>query len=118
MGKTRNDKENPLAAFAAASASAERARYEFTLYVAGTTPSSQRAVVNIRRFCETELQGRYDLEIVDLCRNPALASSELIIAAPTLVKRGPLPERRFIGDLSRTDRLRQGLDLLPLATTG
>lgn len=118
MGKTRSKAENPLAAFAAASVLAEHARYVFTLYVAGTTPSSQRAVVNIRRFCETELQGRYDLEIVDLCRHPALASNELIIAAPTLIKRGPLPERRFIGDLSQTDRLRQGLDLLPLAATG
>ena len=65
MVKQRNKSKNPLAAFAAASALAEQARYLFTLYVAGTTPSSQRAVVNIRRFCETELQGRYDLEIVD-----------------------------------------------------
>lgn len=118
MGKQRADKGTSLAAFAAAAEVAERARYVFTLYVTGTTPRSRRAVVNIRRFCETELRGRYDLEIVDLCQYPALAAGELIIAAPTLIKRQPFPERRFIGDMSQTDRLREGLELLKPAASG
>lgn len=118
MAKRRDTQAATLAAFATASAVAEHARYVLTLYVTGTTPHSRRAVVNIRRFCEAELQGRYDLEIVDLCQNPALAAGELIIAAPTLIKRQPLPERRFIGDMSKTGRLREGLELRPPADSG
>lgn len=118
MGKQHGKKAASLAAFAAAAAATERARYVFTLYVTGTTPHSRRAVLNIRRLCETELQGRYDLEIVDLCQHPALAAGALIIAAPTLIKRQPLPERRFIGDMSQTDRLRDGLELVKPATSG
>jgi len=118
MARQRRKVENLHDALAAASAAAARARYKLTLYVTGTTPRSQTALVNVRRLCETELHGRYDLEVVDLCKDPALAADEFIIAAPTLVKRQPLPERRFIGDMSQTDRLREGLQLLvPAAST-
>src|SRR5688572_17757897 len=87
------------------------ARYLLKLYIVGTTPRSSRAIVNIRKICDEHLAGRYDLEVVDVLRNPALAAGEQIIAAPTLIKKLPLPLRRFIGDMSETDRILLGLDL-------
>jgi circadian clock protein KaiB len=67
--------------------------------------------VNIRRICEEHLRGRYDLEVVDISEHPTLAQGEQIIAAPTLIKKLPLPLRRFIGDMSQTERILLGLDL-------
>jgi circadian clock protein KaiB len=90
---------------------ADANRYVLRLYIIGTTPQSMRAVANIRRICDTHLKNRYDLEIVDLSHRPALARGEQIIATPTLIKKLPLPLRRFIGDLSQTDRILVGLDL-------
>jgi circadian clock protein KaiB len=103
---------NSVAEFeAAAAAAAADARYVLRLYVTGTTPHSARAIVNIRKICEEHLHGRYELEVVDISKHPALAEGEQIIAAPTLVKELPLPLRRFIGDMSQTDRILVGLDL-------
>lgn len=101
--------ENELEAMNAAADS--NGHYVLRLYVTGTTPRSTRAIVNIRKFCEEHLQGRYDLEVVDLSQRPALAEGEQIIAAPTLIKKLPLPLRRFIGDMSQTERILIGLDL-------
>jgi circadian clock protein KaiB len=81
------------------------------LYIAGTTPRSSRAVANIRDICKHNLKGRYELEVIDIYQKPALAQGEQIIAAPTLVKQLPLPLRRFIGDLSDTERILVGMDL-------
>lgn len=92
-------------------AAVDPARYVLRLYVTGTTPHSRRAIVNIRKICEEHLQGRYDLEVVDIAQHPTLAEGEQIIAAPTLIKKRPLPLRRFIGDMSQTDRILLGLDL-------
>jgi len=89
----------------------ERHQYVLCLYVTGTTPRSMRAISNIRKICEDHLEGRYDLEVVDISQHPTLAEGEQIIAAPTLIKKLPLPLRRFIGDLSQTDRILLGLDL-------
>jgi circadian clock protein KaiB len=86
-------------------------QYVLTLYITGLTPRSIQAISNIRTICEKHLKGRHDLQIVDIAQHPALAEGEQIIAAPTLVKTLPLPLRRFIGDLSQTDRLLNGLDL-------
>ena len=86
-------------------------KYVLRLYIAGTTPRSTRAVANIRDICERNLNGRYELEVVDIYQKPALAKGEQIIAAPTLVKHLPLPLRRFIGDLSDTERILVGMDL-------
>ena len=86
-------------------------RYVLRLYITGLTPRSTEAVANIRRICEEHLRGRYDLEVIDIYRKPKLAEGEQIIATPTLIKRLPLPLRRFIGDMSRTDRILLGLDL-------
>jgi circadian clock protein KaiB len=85
--------------------------YVLRLYVTGSTPRSARAISNIRKICEEHLEGRYDLEIVDISLHPTLAEGEQIIAAPTLIRKLPLPLRRFIGDMSNTDRILLGLDL-------
>lgn len=85
--------------------------YILRLFVAGTSAHSSRAIVNIRKICEEHLAGRYELEIVDLAIDPSRAEGDQIIAAPTLLRVKPLPQRRFIGDLSRTERILAGLDL-------
>lgn len=100
-----------LAGFEAAVAKLDHVRYVLRLYVTGTTRNSERAIVNIRKICEDHLRGRYDLEVVDISQHPTLAEGEQIIAAPTLVKKLPLPLRRFIGDMSQTERILLGLDL-------
>jgi circadian clock protein KaiB len=88
-------------------------KYVLRLYIAGLTPRSQRAITNIKKICEENLQGRYDLEVIDVYQKPVLAKGEQIIAAPTLIKKLPLPLRRFIGDLSDSERILLGLDLRP-----
>ncbi|MBE0531754.1 MAG: circadian clock KaiB family protein [Rhodospirillales bacterium] len=95
----------------AAVAARANAHYVLRLYVTGTTSRSGRAVANIRKICEDHLEGRYDLEVVDITQHPTLAEGEQIIAAPTLIKKLPLPLRRFIGDMSQTERILIGLDL-------
>lgn len=85
--------------------------YVLRLYVTGTTPKSLRAIANLQKICEAHLKGRYDLEVIDLYQQPALAEGEQIVAAPTLIKRLPDPLRRIIGDLSNTERVLVGLDL-------
>jgi circadian clock protein KaiB len=83
------------------------------LYVAGQTPNSVRAIENIKRICEEFLKGHYDLEVIDIYQQPVLAKGEQIIAVPTLIKKLPQPLRRFIGDMSATERILVGLDLRP-----
>jgi len=90
--------------------------YVLRLYVAGMTPRSTLAVTNIKKICEEHLQGRYSLEVIDLYKSPALADGEQIIAAPTLLKKLPLPLRKFIGDMSNTEKIIVGLDLRPQKT--
>jgi circadian clock protein KaiB len=108
---------SPLAAMEAAASAEAGSPYILRLYVAGPTPQSTRAVVNIRKICDEHLPGRYQLEVLDLLQNPAAAKRDQIIAAPTLARISPLPARRFIGDLSQTDRILKGLGLpcLPAA---
>jgi len=86
-------------------------KYCLRLYVTGTTPKSTRAITNIKRICEEHLKGRYTLEVIDIYQQPLLARAEQIIAAPTLIKRLPLPLRKFIGDMSDDGRILLGLDL-------
>ena len=95
----------------AAAATRANTHYVLRLYVTGSTSQSSRAISNIRKICEEHLQGRYELEVVDISQHPTLAIGEQIIAAPTLIKRLPLPLRRFIGDMSQTERILLGLDL-------
>ncbi|MDO8938300.1 MAG: circadian clock KaiB family protein [Methylicorpusculum sp.] len=107
----KNSLPTELEAMEAAADAHDTAHYVLKLYITGTTPSSMKAIVNIRKICEEHLLGRYDLEIVDISQQPMLAEGEQIIAAPTLIKKLPLPLRRFIGDLSQTERILLGLDL-------
>ncbi len=88
-------------------------QYVLRLYVTGMTPRSARAVENLRTVCDEYLEGRYDLEVIDIYQQPALTKGEQIIAAPTLIKKLPLPMRRIIGDMSNRDGLLLGLDLVP-----
>jgi circadian clock protein KaiB len=81
------------------------------LYVTGMTPKSVRAIANVRTICEDHLKGRYELEVIDLYQRPQLAQGEQINAAPTLIKKLPLPLRRIIGDMSKSERVLVGLDL-------
>ena len=83
------------------------------MYIAGTSSKSVRAVANIKEICESSLKNRYDLEVIDIYQQPVLMKGEQIIAAPTLVKKLPLPLRKFIGDMSDTERILVGLDLRP-----
>jgi circadian clock protein KaiB len=83
------------------------------LYVTGTTSKSIRAIQNVRRICEEHLKDLYDLEVIDIYKNLPLARGDQIIAAPTLIKRLPLPLRQLIGDMSDEQRVLVGLDLRP-----
>jgi circadian clock protein KaiB len=85
--------------------------YRLRLYVAGQTPKSVLAFTNLKQICEDHLQGRYEIEIVDLLKNPQLARGDQILAVPTLVRRLPEPIKKIIGDLSNTERVLVGLDL-------
>lgn len=87
--------------------------YLLRLFVTGTTANSMRAIENIKEICEEHLKGRYTLEVVDIYQQGELARKENIIAAPTLIKRLPLPLRKLIGDLANKDRILVGLDLRP-----
>ena len=86
-------------------------RYVLRLYVTGMTPRSTEAFASIKALCEERLQGRYELEVIDIYQHPQLAIDEQIIAVPTLVKKLPAPLRRLVGDLSNEERVLLGLDL-------
>jgi circadian clock protein KaiB len=87
-------------------------RYVLRLFVTGILPNSARAVINSKAICEKHLQGRYELEIIDIYQQPSLALAEDIIAIPVLIKKFPLPEERVIGDLSDSETVLKGLHLV------
>jgi len=86
-------------------------KYLLRLFVTGQTPRSVKSIENLKRLCERYLKGRYELEVIDIYQQPGLASENQIIAAPTLIKKLPLPLRRLVGDFSNQDRVVVGLDL-------
>ena len=88
-------------------------KYVLRLYVTGITPRSTKAIANVKEICEEYLKGRYELEVIDIYQQPKLAQGEQIIAAPTLIKKLPLPLRRLIGDMSDTEKFLVGIDLKP-----
>ena len=108
---TKPEPDSTTAAFIKAARESQTEQYVLRLYVTGMTPRSIRAVENVRAICEEHLQGRYDLEVIDIYQQPTLAEGEQIIAAPTLIKKLPLPLRKVIGDMSSTERVLVGLDL-------
>jgi circadian clock protein KaiB len=89
----------------------KNAHYELTLFVAGASDLSGRAILNVRAICETYLPGRYDLEVVDLFQHPELVAASRVLAAPTLVKEQPLPRRVLVGDMSDRERVLVSLDI-------
>jgi circadian clock protein KaiB len=97
--------------FAQALEKSSNNHYVLRLYVTGITPKSRVAIQNIKQICEENLRGRYDLEVIDIYQQPDLIRKEQILAAPTLIKKLPLPLRKIIGDMSNTDRILVGLDL-------
>ena len=86
-------------------------KYLLRLYVSGVTERSRRSILNINTICKENLQGQYDLEVVDIHQKPSLAMDEQIVATPTLIKMLPLPLRRIVGDLSDRDGVLFGLDI-------
>lgn len=97
-------------------AEVENAKCILRLYVAGSTPQSSRAIRNLKAICETHLEGRYALTVVDLYAQPERARENQIVVAPTLVRQMPLPVRRVVGDLSNTERVLAALDMSPAAS--
>lgn len=100
-------------AFEEAFAKPELEHYVLILYVTGATPQSTQAIIRIKEICEQYLQGRYELEVVDIYQQPELARSAQIVAAPTLIKKLPAPLRKLIGNLSELQTVLAGLDLQP-----
>jgi circadian clock protein KaiB len=91
----------------------QNGKYVLRLYVAGSTPKSSRAITNLKTICEIHLKDRYVLTVVDLYEQQERAKEDQIVVAPTLVRQSPLPVRRLIGDLSKTERVLAALDLPP-----
>lgn len=109
---TLKQREDLRAALERAAGTPPAETYILRLYVTGMTPRSARAVKNLQAICDEYLEGRYDLEVVDIYQQPVLTRGEQIIAAPTLIKKLPLPMRRIIGDMSNRERVLLGLDLV------
>ena len=115
MNPMASDQHDDLhATFEQAANASPAERYVLRLYVTGMTSRSARAVKNLQAICDEYLAGRYDLEVIDIYQQPVLTRGEQIIAAPTLIKKLPLPMRRIIGDMSNRDRVLLGLDLVPV----
>jgi circadian clock protein KaiB len=94
------------------SAKAGSDKWVLRLYIAGQTPKAIIAFNNLKLICEEQLKGKYHIEVIDLLENPQLARHDQILAVPTLVRKLPLPVRNVIGDLSNTERVLVGLDLI------
>ncbi|MBE0662483.1 MAG: circadian clock protein KaiB [Bacteroidales bacterium] len=91
----------------------EKDMWVLRLYVAGQTPKALTAFTNLKNICDEQLNGKYSIEVIDLLKNPQLGAADQIFALPTLVRKLPVPVRKIIGDLSNTERVLVGLDLLP-----
>ena len=88
--------------------------WELRLYIAGQTVKSVTALKNLKKYCETHLQGKYQIEVIDLLLTPQLAEGDQIFAIPTLVRKVPEPIRKIIGDLSNEEKVLVGLNIVPL----
>ncbi|NQE32898.1 circadian clock KaiB family protein [Microcoleus asticus] len=87
--------------------------YILRLYIAGTTLQSVTALQNIKKICEQHLQGRYELEVIDIYQQTEAAVAENILAVPTLIKQLPTPLQKIIGNLSNTEKVLMGLNIVP-----
>ncbi len=107
------DKADVTEEYEAALGKLKSEHYVLRLYVAGNTLRSQQAVENVKKICDEYLAGRYDLEVVDIYQDRSKNPVDLVLAAPTLIKKLPLPLRRVIGDMTLKDKVLVGLDLMP-----
>ena len=107
----RKNPQTAMTALEAASREAKDQQYTLRLYVAGLTPRSQEAIRAITAICEEHLAKRFDLEVIDIYQNPVLTKGDQIIAAPTLIKKLPLPLRKIIGSMTNKEKILVGLDL-------
>lgn len=112
MAKMKSPEET-LAEFKVALAQSRTETYVFRLYVSGASPKSVRAITNVKKMCETYLFGHYELEVIDVYQKPTLATTEQILAIPTLVKKLPEPLQKMIGDMSNIEDVLLGMDLIP-----
>ncbi len=94
------------------SAKARNSKWDLRLYIAGQNPKTITAINNLKLICEDQLKGKYKIKVIDLHKKPSIAHDDQIIAIPTLVRKSPLPVKKLIGDLSKTERVLVGLDLL------
>jgi circadian clock protein KaiB len=108
----KKPKGDVTAEYEAALVKRKTVRYVLRLYIAGNNPRSQAAVENVKTICEEYLNGRYDLEVIDIYLDRTKNPVDLVLAAPTLIKKLPLPLRRIIGDMTRKERVLVGLDLV------
>jgi circadian clock protein KaiB len=106
-------KEDVTAEYETAIEKMKTDRYVLRLYIAGNNFRSQTAVENVKKICEEYLKGRYDLEVIDIYQDRTKNPVDLVLAAPTLIKKLPLPLRRIIGDMTRKEKVLVGLDLVP-----
>ncbi len=98
--------------------SKSKPKYILRLYVTGMSLRSTMAIENVKKICDENLKGRYELEVIDVLQQPEYVKKEQLLAAPTLIKKLPLPLRRLIGDMSNKDRVLVGLDLVPKSQNG
>ena len=114
MAKTKNDKKEKIPKPFAQTGKPKEDKWQLRLYVAGNTPKSAMALINLKKYCEMHLADRYELEVIDLLQHPQLAAGDQILAIPTLVRKVPVPMRKIIGDLSNEEKVLVGLDLKPV----
>lgn len=114
MKKKTEEEKEATAAFNQAVSGLHEDKYVLRLFITGTTNKSVLALTNLKKICEEYLKGRYDLEVIDLYQNPDMARDAQIIAAPTLIKKLPLPFRRIIGDMSDIEKVLMGLEIKKL----
>jgi circadian clock protein KaiB len=112
---TAKAKGDVTAEFEAALEQRKTENYVLRLYIAGNNLRSQMAVENVKKICEEYLKGRYTLDVVDIYQDHSRNPVDLVLAAPTLIRKLPLPLRRVIGDMTRKEKVLIGLDLVPLA---
>lgn len=87
--------------------------FHLRLFVTGNTSRSQQAIQNLKQICEKHLQGRYEIEVIDVSKDPVQARQHQILAVPTLLKELPPPLRKIVGDLSEKEKVLEGLDIQP-----
>jgi circadian clock protein KaiB len=112
-GRKKKSPEDVTEEYERALSEKKSERYMLRLYIAGNNLRSQKAVENVKKICEEHLKGRYELEVVDIYQDRTKNPVDLVLAAPTLIKKLPLPLRRVIGDMTNKERILVGLDLIP-----